>query len=632
MAYRPLTDIPLSIFGDGSRVLSGGRIYGYLTGTTTPTMLYADEDGAQAGYSVQLDSRGEPTTIKRIWLDTSITYKLVLKDANGVDVWTCDPVYGSGYPGGADLSVQIPSMEEVRASTVVDDFVTVNAFYAGGDPIEIRLYRSGTGTPTSSGASNISADLSNDVFCNAAGHCYKLVPNQRISIKMFGAKGDFNGTTGTDDTAFIQNAIDWCVNSYDTPTKAIPLFAEHGNFRITARIDVPPCLHIFGSGMYNGTSVTLGTLFWKTHDGVCFRFNRASSGTALYHNGGISHCWITGNGSSDTTSSRLIELGDSGNVNSNNGAWIGTIENVGFNNTYGYGVYSAHSQSWKIRKCFFRNTRYGVWYNTVSASAVIADNEFALTNAGLEAYAIVLLRGSLGGATGAVIRDNYIVSPRVGIWLSNQIGAVVSGNTIEGAGREAIVLTRNIPAGTADVSESGMLNGCKGCHIDNNSIINWNDDGGSRYGIQVSYSRNNYIGHNAYISPNASSAGAIGLTTDGTDPCEDNFIVQPMVDGNNSGTVPGWLASDTQWYYQVVLRQDGIKLGLNGYTGTRGAADRGHVFFDSNNCVRYWTGTEAHYFLVADDTLSGSAGAATGQYLAINFNGTTYKLALLANS
>lgn len=95
MAYRPLTDIPLSLFGNSSTMLTGGVLRAYVTGTSTPATLYSDADGASAGTSVTLDARGEPTTIKRIWLDTAVTYKLTLEDADGNVLWTADPIYGT---------------------------------------------------------------------------------------------------------------------------------------------------------------------------------------------------------------------------------------------------------------------------------------------------------------------------------------------------------------------------------------------------------------------------------------------------------------------------------------------------------------------------------------------------------
>lgn len=613
--------------------LVGGVLYAYIWDTSTPLAMYTNSAGSGSATSFALNSLGMPQsaggTAIDIYLDDAYVYKFILRDSDGVAV---GPTIGPVYPsGGNGLTGTMTSMEALRASSVSFDYIETVAFYEDGTTGAAKLYRDGTGTPTGSGAAVIAAALAAGTFCNAAGVCYKLRIDQRISPSLFGAKGDYNGSSGNDDTVHIQAMFDFVSDSMDAPSIAYPVFFEPGIYKISARVDVPPGVHIFGAGIYNGTQVVAGTGIWLTHDGVGFRFTRNSAGVTLYHNGAIRYVWFTGNGSSDTTATKLIELGNSDSADTNHGAWNGVIEGCAFNNTYGYGIYSAHSQSWKISKNFFRNTRYGIWYNTVAASAVIESNEFALTNASLNAYGIVMLRGSLGGATGAIVQNNYMISPKVGIWMSNQIGNQILNNTIEGAGEEAIVFDRRLPSGTSDVSESGMLNGCKGCTIQGNSFVNWNADGGSKYCIQLNYSRRNYIGHNNYISPNASSPGAIGLTTDGTDPTEDNIVVQPIIDGNNAGTVPGWLASDTQWYYQTIIMQDGIKLGLNGFAGTRGASLRGHMFFDSNNCVRYYTGTEAHYFMIADDTLAGSAGALTS-YARININGTFYKVQLYADA
>lgn len=94
MAYRPLTDIPISLLTASSTMASGYVLKAYLTNTTTPATLYSDASGTSAGTSITLDARGEPTTIKRVWLDTAVNYKLVLETDGGAVVWTADPVYG----------------------------------------------------------------------------------------------------------------------------------------------------------------------------------------------------------------------------------------------------------------------------------------------------------------------------------------------------------------------------------------------------------------------------------------------------------------------------------------------------------------------------------------------------------
>lgn len=66
--------------------LSGGKLYTYTAGTTTPLATYTDASGATPNSNpVILDSRGEAA----IWLGAA-TYKFKLTDANDVEIWTVD--------------------------------------------------------------------------------------------------------------------------------------------------------------------------------------------------------------------------------------------------------------------------------------------------------------------------------------------------------------------------------------------------------------------------------------------------------------------------------------------------------------------------------------------------------------
>lgn len=66
--------------------LSGGKVYTYAAGTTTPQATYTDSTGATPNPNpIILDSRGEAS----IWLG-SATYKFKLTDANDVEIWTVD--------------------------------------------------------------------------------------------------------------------------------------------------------------------------------------------------------------------------------------------------------------------------------------------------------------------------------------------------------------------------------------------------------------------------------------------------------------------------------------------------------------------------------------------------------------
>lgn len=71
--------------------LAGGKLYFYVTGTSTPKDTYTTEGLSVANANpVVADSTGAWSDI---WLTTG-QYKVVLKDANDVQIWSADPVDG----------------------------------------------------------------------------------------------------------------------------------------------------------------------------------------------------------------------------------------------------------------------------------------------------------------------------------------------------------------------------------------------------------------------------------------------------------------------------------------------------------------------------------------------------------
>lgn len=92
MAYIPLTPLVQQFFDNLGDPLVSGTLNAYVAGTSTPTNFYSDSTGTIAGSSITLDSRGEPTTIKLLWVDTAVVYKFVLKDSTGTTIWTEDNI------------------------------------------------------------------------------------------------------------------------------------------------------------------------------------------------------------------------------------------------------------------------------------------------------------------------------------------------------------------------------------------------------------------------------------------------------------------------------------------------------------------------------------------------------------
>lgn len=95
--------VTLSIFGgvgaqffDGSgNPLTGGKIYSYQAGTTTPLATYTSSAGnVTHANPIILDSAGRVPG-GEIWSDYAFLYKFVLADANDVVIATYDNIGGS---------------------------------------------------------------------------------------------------------------------------------------------------------------------------------------------------------------------------------------------------------------------------------------------------------------------------------------------------------------------------------------------------------------------------------------------------------------------------------------------------------------------------------------------------------
>lgn len=85
-------------FDNSGNVLTGGKIYTYLAGTTTPATTYTTSAGNVAHANpIVLNSAGRVAT-GEIWLTVGITYKFVLKTSEDVLLGTYDNIDGINDP------------------------------------------------------------------------------------------------------------------------------------------------------------------------------------------------------------------------------------------------------------------------------------------------------------------------------------------------------------------------------------------------------------------------------------------------------------------------------------------------------------------------------------------------------
>lgn len=247
-------------FDSNGNPLSGGRVYTYASGTSTPLVTYADAGGtAQNPNPVLLNARGEASIF---WGPSP--YKVVVKDASDVEIYTADnlqaPV-GSGDLAsdeagkGASLvgfdGGTLADFFKLKAGRVVDSIADLKAldktlftrantfgYHDAGDEGGGAAYWCDLTDTTS-------ADDGVSVIVAADGGRWKLVHNGTISVRQAGAKGD--GTT--DDTAAFAAVI-----------AALPgggkVVVPTGFYRITSSLTLHSGLSFVGG---NGVQMTFGT-------------------------------------------------------------------------------------------------------------------------------------------------------------------------------------------------------------------------------------------------------------------------------------------------------------------------------------------------------------------------------------
>lgn len=98
--------------------LQGGKIYFYITGTSTPKNTYSESTGTTANANpVVLDSRGEAA----IYVLGDAAYKMVVKDSDDVTLYTRDPVYGLLDSGAISAALTAETSPAVADEVIIQD-------------------------------------------------------------------------------------------------------------------------------------------------------------------------------------------------------------------------------------------------------------------------------------------------------------------------------------------------------------------------------------------------------------------------------------------------------------------------------------------------------------------------------
>ena len=164
-----------------NRPLAGGLMYTYKAGTTDNATTYSDDAGTTNTNPIVLNSDGECD----LYLDDSVSYRIILKNAAGVTQFDKDRIASLG-------STQVQSFNSIAALRLRSGTTAANAaktlgYYAAGDGGGNSFYWDSTSVSTDNGGTIIQP-----ASVSGAGR-WLAVDTSSVSVLQFGA--DSNGST-----------------------------------------------------------------------------------------------------------------------------------------------------------------------------------------------------------------------------------------------------------------------------------------------------------------------------------------------------------------------------------------------------------------------------------------------------
>jgi hypothetical protein len=265
----PLGGFATQFFDNNGVILSGGKIYTYAAGTTTPQATYTSLSGVTAHANpIILDSAGRVPG-GEIWLTDSLLYKFVIETSTGILIGSYDNILGINASFSGTLILNIATLKTAIWPLGRPEVVQLINNYNAGDGGGSFRWDSAS-TATDNGGTIIKETAT------TTGRWLRQFDGA-INARWFGATG--NGVT--DDTAALQAAINTGV--YTSKTS---IFIPAGSYSISDTLQAGygtsfTSAYIFGDGpMYYGASQFAGTCLVMTKaDRPAINFQGQREGT-----------------------------------------------------------------------------------------------------------------------------------------------------------------------------------------------------------------------------------------------------------------------------------------------------------------------------------------------------------------
>jgi len=226
--------------------LSGGKVYSYVAGTSTPLTTYSDPAGAIPNTNpVILNAQGEAS----IYLSNNSLYKIDVHDASDVPLsgYPVDNIQTPGYEVAALQALLASSTDGQGVSMVYGAervVSTIGALRALSKNFNSRVFVAGYYAVGDGGGGHYWYDSSDTTSTDNGGTVivasdsarWKLIHSGTVSLKQFGAKGDKT----TNDTTAVQNAL--------SASGVHAVYAPAGTYSLASQVTVP--IRLYGDGEY----------------------------------------------------------------------------------------------------------------------------------------------------------------------------------------------------------------------------------------------------------------------------------------------------------------------------------------------------------------------------------------------
>ena len=473
-------------FTDVGVPLSGGKLYSYAAGTTTPQATYTTAAGSIAHANpIILDSAGRVST-GEIWLTAGSNYKFVLKTSTDTTIATWDNITGINGTG-----------------------ITSNASNVQYDP-------AGTGAVSTT----VQAKL-----------------RQTVSVKDFGATGDGS----TDDTTAISNAITY------VSTNGGAVYFPAGTYKTSSTLTISsPNVTLYGDNkdasiiLANADSfnvITIGTGANYTEiRNLCVKGGATTDTTAQYS----ILCSTASTPTKVTIDNCRLTNANSG-ISIGSGTYWSVTNNqfdtlIGKTSGRGYGVLSPeNSQFGIISGNHFvgttNNGRHGVYLSVACSNTLVSNNIVDSFN---QSAFVISSTSAQPGCFQNVITSNIIRNGGT-VGTVESSGIVIDGNCGYNTVSNNNIL--NFQNSGIIANDAGMGGLCINNVISGNTIINAYLTGIDIIGAKYTSITNNYI-YNASVS-SAGTYRGIRITSAGsfgTQVCNSTKVVGNVSSGTGQAS------------------------------------------------------------------------------------------------